>query len=109
MLAAVTSTTNNSPRVSTARWRLRPLTFLPASQPRLTLGTVSAARTDCESMIAADGAGPRPAATRTCSRSTSWTRCRVPSAAHLVNHQYTVPGGGKSLGSSRQAQPVRTR
>jgi hypothetical protein len=32
---------------------------------------VAAARTDCESMIAADGAGRRPAATRTWSRNTS--------------------------------------
>ena len=30
-LAAVTSTTSSSPMVSTAMWRLRPATFLPAS------------------------------------------------------------------------------
>ena len=41
--------------VSTAMWRLRPLAFLAASQPRLARGTVSAARTDCESMTAAVG------------------------------------------------------
>ena len=34
---------------------LRPPTFLPASHPRLPTPTVSAARTDCESMTAADG------------------------------------------------------
>jgi hypothetical protein len=44
--------------------RLRPLTFLAASQPRLARGTVSAARTDCESMTRrgrlglAPGGGP---------------------------------------------------
>lgn len=32
-LAAVTVTANSRPRVSTTRWRLRPLTFLPASKP----------------------------------------------------------------------------
>ena len=40
--------------VSTAMCRLRPLTFLAASQPRVAVGTVSAARTDCE---AGDGGG----------------------------------------------------
>ena len=35
--------------------RLRPLTFLALSQPRLALGTVSAARTDWESITAAVG------------------------------------------------------
>src|SRR6266536_2006333 len=84
--------------ISTARCRLRPLTFLPASQPRLARGTVSAARTDWESMTAADGAGLRPAWTRTCSRRASWMRSRVPSAAHLANHQYTVPGWGEVVG-----------
>src|SRR4029450_6211883 len=66
--AAVTSTTSSSPMVSTAKWRLRPLTFLPASQPRLCWPTVSAARTDWESTTAADGAARRPAASRTRSR-----------------------------------------
>jgi hypothetical protein len=41
-------TSSSSPVVSTAMCRLRPLTFLAASQPRLALGTVSAARTDWE-------------------------------------------------------------
>src|SRR6266511_3247719 len=59
MLAAVTTIASSNPRVSTAMWRLRPLTFLPASKPRLALATVSAARTDWESMIAALGCGWR--------------------------------------------------
>ena len=46
--------------MSTAMWRLRPLTFLAASQPREALGTVGAARTDCESITAAVGSAARP-------------------------------------------------
>jgi hypothetical protein len=42
-VAAVTRMVSSSPVVSTAIWRLRPLTFLALSQPRLALGTVSAA------------------------------------------------------------------
>ena len=46
--------------VLTAMWRLRPLIFLALSQPRVALGTVSAARTDWESMTAAVGWGVAP-------------------------------------------------
>ena len=52
-----------------ARCRFRPLIFLPASKPQLSLATVSAALTDWESMAAADGSGLRPAAIRYCRRS----------------------------------------
>src|SRR6266508_4191100 len=38
MLAAVTTIASSNPRVSTAMWRLRPLTFLPASKLRLAAG-----------------------------------------------------------------------
>jgi hypothetical protein len=62
--AAVITTSRTSPVVSTAICRLRPWTFLAASQPRLARGTVSAARTDWESMTAAVGWGLRPAAAR---------------------------------------------
>jgi len=64
MPAAVISTVCSRPMVSTAMCRFRPLTFLPASNPRLSLATVSAALTDRESMTAADGSGLRPAAIR---------------------------------------------
>src|SRR6266700_256095 len=79
-LAAVTTIANSSPRVSTARWRFRPLIFLAASKPRLCLGTVSAARTDWESMIAALGQGLRPATRRTWARSWSCTMVVAPLA-----------------------------
>ena len=67
--AGVITTSRTRPVVSTAMWRLRPLTFLALSQPRLALGTVSAARTDWESMTAAVGWGWRPAAALTWARS----------------------------------------
>jgi hypothetical protein len=59
------TTSRTSPVTSTAMCRLRPLTFLALSQPRLARGTVSAARTDWESMTAAVGWGLRPAAALT--------------------------------------------
>ena len=74
------TTSSSRPVVSTAMCRLRPLTFLALSQPRVALGTVSAARTDWESMTAAVGWRLRPAAARTWARSSSCSRARVPSS-----------------------------
>jgi hypothetical protein len=59
---------------------LAPLTFLAASQPRVALGTVSAARTDWESMTAAVGWASRPAAPRTAAHSWPCSRAKVPSS-----------------------------
>ncbi len=81
------TTSRTSPAVSTAMWRLRPLTFLAASQPRLARGTVSAARTDCESMTAAVGSGLRPAAVLTWARSSACSRARVPSSRQAAKYQ----------------------
>src|SRR3954451_17725401 len=58
-LAAVTSTTISRPIVSTTRCRLRPLVFLPASQPRVPVPTVAAPDTVWEST--APGRGHRTA------------------------------------------------
>ena len=74
------TTASSRPAVSTAMCRLRPFTFLAASQPRLALGTVSAARTDWESMTAAVGSASRPAVALTWARSPSCSRARVPSS-----------------------------
>jgi hypothetical protein len=46
--------------------------FLPASKPLLAAPTVSAARTEAESMIAADGTAARPSRSRTRSRTPSY-------------------------------------
>src|SRR3954447_7539510 len=73
-LAAVTSTTTSRPMVSTTRCRLRPMVFLPASQPREPRPTVAAPGTVWESTAPAEASGSRPAASRTASRSAAWTR-----------------------------------
>jgi len=52
----MTNTANDNPMVSATICRVRPATFFPSSQPRVARPPVSAARTDCESMTAADGA-----------------------------------------------------
>jgi hypothetical protein len=82
----VITTASSSPPVSTAMWRLRPLTFLALSQPRVALGTVPAARTDWESMTAAVGSVSRPAAARTWARSVSWSRVKVPSSRQAAKY-----------------------
>ena len=66
--------------------RLRPFTFLALSQPRVARGTVSAARTDWESMTAAVGSGSRPAAARTWARSVSCSRARVPLSRQVAKY-----------------------
>ena len=66
--------------------RLRPLTFLALSQPRVAFGTVSAARTDWESITAAVGWGVRPAVTLTLVRSTSCSRAKVPSSRQAAKY-----------------------
>jgi hypothetical protein len=48
----VITTASSRPIASTAMCRLRPFTFFALSHPRLARGTVSAARTDWESMMA---------------------------------------------------------
>ncbi len=84
---------------------LAAVTFFPASYPRLAREASSAARTDWESMIAAVGAGLRPASSLTCP-------CIVsvdPSACHFAAHQYTVQAGGKSAGRARHTGPLCVR
>jgi hypothetical protein len=60
------------------------LTFFALSQPRLAFGTVSAARTDWESMTAAVGSALRLAAARAWARSASCTRVTVPSSRQVA-------------------------
>jgi hypothetical protein len=62
------------------------LTFLALSQPRLAFGTVSAARTDWESMTAAAGSAFRLAAARTNPRSTLCSRVNVPSSRQAAKY-----------------------
>src|SRR6478672_10872658 len=88
--------------------RLPPFVLVPPSQPRLERGTVSAAGTVCESMIAAVGHRSLPARTRSRSRSASRMRCHAPPRAQRANTADTVPAGGNSTGSCRHAIPPRT-
>jgi len=57
------------------------------------VGTVSAARTDWESITAAVGSGLRPATALTWSRSTSCSRASVPSSRQPAKYPYTVCRG----------------
>ena len=103
------TTASSRPIASTAMWRLRPFTFFALSHPRLALGTVSAARTDWESITAAVGSASRPAAARTWARSASCSRAKVPSSRQVAKYPYTVGQGGKLSGRYRQGHPARSR
>ncbi|GGT72476.1 hypothetical protein GCM10010207_83040 [Streptomyces atratus] len=65
----------------------------------MAAGTVSAVRTDCESINPALGSAWRPSASRTWLRKASWIRLTVPSSCHHEKYQYTVCQGAKSLGN----------
>jgi hypothetical protein len=82
--------------------------FFPASKPRLSRPTVSAPLMVWESMIPALGCGLRPCSARTCSRSMTSIRSVSRWVSHRTKYQYTVCQGGKSAGSCRHEQPVRT-
>jgi hypothetical protein len=64
------------PAVSVTMWRLRPLTFLAASQPRGP--PLSVVLTDWLSMTPADGLASRPAASRVYSNSSKLTLSNTP-------------------------------
>ena len=64
--------------------------------------------TDWLSMIAALGVGFLPSASRTAERRVPLTRFHVPSVVHFRKYLYTVCQGGRSLGSIRQAHPLRS-
>src|SRR5262249_22298220 len=93
--------------VSTTRCRLRPETFLAPSYP---LGPPPPpVLTVWLSMLAAEGAGRRPARVRTRRAKASWIFSQVPSAAQAREYSYTVRQGGKSWGKARQPTPLRLR
>jgi hypothetical protein len=52
----------------------------------VAFGTVSAARTDWESITAAVGSAFRLAAARTWARSVSWSRVKVPSSRQVAKY-----------------------
>lgn len=68
-LAAVIVTASSKPSASVTIWRLRPLTFLPASKP--VSPPCAVLRVLWESGMAAEGSGARPMRSRHCWRSRS--------------------------------------
>jgi hypothetical protein len=82
------------------------LTSVPPSEPLMS-PDAAVVFTRWLSMIAAAGAGSRPACRRTLRRQAAWTRCQTPCRRHRRNVAYTVCQGGYARGRSRQAQPVR--
>lgn len=87
---------------------LRPFTFLPALKPLVAAGTMSAVRTDCESIWPALGSTSRSSALRTLPRRASRMCSTVPSSCRQVKYPVHRLPRAKSFGSCRQAQPVRT-
>ena len=67
-----TTTATTRPRTSTARHRLRPGTFFPASLPVVPAGTGAAACTLWVSSTTRPGSALRPFFSRACQRSRSW-------------------------------------
>ena len=63
---------------------------------------------DWLSMIAALGSGLLPSDSRTAGRNSSCTRSHVPSRVHPRKYSCAVCQGGRSSGSIRQAQPLRS-
>jgi hypothetical protein len=87
-------------------WRLRPLTFFPASYPRGPPASV--VFTLWLSITAADGLASRPDRSR--SSATKWwfIASHTPASRNAANQPYTVCRGGKYLGSIRHATPPRS-
>ena len=73
-----TTTAISRPPVSVRMWRLRPLTRLPASKPRMP--PLSVVFTDWLSITPADGAAWRPAASRAETTSNRLISAQVPSS-----------------------------
>lgn len=82
------------------------LIFLPASYPRESLPTFSAALTLWEPMKVATALGPLPVWRRI--RLDSWSRIcpMIPAAAQRAMKPQTVRQGGKSAGKDRHVQRV---
>src|SRR2546421_11541975 len=96
-----------SPLVSTSRWCLRPLIFLPASYPRSP--PCSVVLTDWLSRMPALGVGSRPCVIRTASRNVVCILSHTPVSRQLQKYVHTVDLHGKSCGNALQAHPPRTR
>src|ERR671916_1742375 len=83
-LALCTLALRTKPSVSTSRWRLRALTFLPPSYPLCSPPT-PVVFADCESTMPALGCGFLPERTRKTWRRAAFSRSHVPSMRHFLN------------------------
>ena len=72
--------------MSTSRCRFRPRTFLLPSYPLCSPPT-PVVLADWESAMPALGSGFLPSCARSRSRRTAFSRSKVPSTRHLLNHQ----------------------
>jgi hypothetical protein len=107
MLAGSTRLVIGRPRMSTRIWRFLPFTRLCPSNPRTPPRSV--VFTDWPSMMARVGSGFRSAAKRARGYSARCSSTQTPATRQFRKYPCTVGQGGKSLGSCRHWQPVRSR
>src|SRR4051794_30530575 len=91
LFAAETLIVSGKPYLSTARWILMPLIFLPPSKPRPK--QVGAERHDRLSTMTALGSGVSPQACRQARIKRLSRRLHSPSRVHRANSVYSVPNG----------------
>ncbi len=89
---------------STVMGRLRPLIFLPASDPAGP--PLSVVATDWRSIAAAAGSCERPSCSRAGSRRASSIRSKTPVFRHAYSSFVTVRNGGNHFGIARHWHPV---
>src|SRR4051794_30441388 len=89
--AGETVIASGKPYLSTARWILMPLIFLPPSKPRPK--QLGAERHDRLSMMTALGSGVSPQARRQARIKRLSRRRHSPSRVHRANSVYSVPNG----------------
>src|SRR3954470_1126557 len=106
LLAGETLIANGKPYLSTARWILMPLIFLPPSKPQSK--QVGAERHERLSMMTALGLGVSPQACRQARINRLSSRRHRPSRVHRANSVYSVPNGmSQSWPMARHCMPQK--
>ncbi len=104
MSAARATSPTIRPSVSGTLWRLRPLTFLPASKPLTPPPSVVLAL--WQSITPAEGVASRPSRSRAALTRYWLTAFGRPLSRHSWKWRCTVAGGGTSFGRQAHWQPV---